>query len=275
MECCPRILVYTDLDECILDRSYSAGPATSLLQRLRLLGIPVVPSSSKTVHEMMYFLKTIGIGITPIGVIMVAEEGSAIYSSPGLLSEAHGMIVDYGLEIYELSPRLREIEWLVEDSLAACRDRVVRFTKAHPSLISKLTGLSYDLALLASKRTYTEVVWSPSKDCLGRIKRRAEELGLRVFQGRRFLHLAAHQGKIYALRVLLRQIPRLRSIEAVVALGDSELDREVIEEADIGIVIPHPEGLGVKPRRPYYLVASEPAPNGWIEAVSRLLVQLA
>ncbi len=268
----PRLLVYSDVDGCIIGPDYSPGPAKSVIEKTYLLRVPLVPVSSKTVYELLYYLTSYRLGATPWGVILVAEEGAAIYASPGLLEEATRYEEAIGLEVLELSPRLEDYEDIIVEALRQCRDRVVRFTEADPLLVAELTGLGFGEANAATLRVYTEVVWSPSRECLLEVRRRAEELGLSTYMGKRFLHLAAHRGKSYALRVLLEKVPVLRSVKLVVALGDTELDREMIEEAGIGVVVPSPQGLLVHPRSADYRVAPEPGPPGWTRVVEELLL---
>lgn len=266
-EAYPRILVYSDVDGCIIGPDYQPGPSKRVLEEAKLLGIPVVPVSSKTVYELLFYLTRYGLGSTPIGVVIVAEEGAAIYSSPGLLAEYTYYDRGLGLEVLELSPRLAMFNDMVEEALRPCRGEVVRFTESDPRLVARLAGLGLGEAYAATKRAYTEVVWSKNPACMEAIRRRAEEMGMTTYRGKRFLHLALHRGKYYALRVLLSKTPRLRSIDFVIALGDTELDREMIENADLGVVIPHKHGVFVSPRGADYTVALLPGPEGWAKTV--------
>jgi len=56
-----------------------------------------------------------------------------------------------------------------------------------------------------------------------------------------------------------------------VALGDSENDLRMLEQADIPVVIPHDGEIRIKPNNPNTLFASQEASAGWAEIVSQII----
>ncbi|MCX8196647.1 MAG: hypothetical protein N3F67_06220, partial [Acidilobaceae archaeon] len=55
---------------------------------------------------------------------------------------------------------------------------------------------------------------------------------------------------------------------------DSPLDLDMLEMADVAIVIPRGGVIDVRPRRADYIVAPYPAPQGWVWASRQIALLL-
>lgn len=69
------VVIYTDLDGTLLDHhTYSAEAASATLSKLRGLGIPVIPCTSKTVAETRPIAAQLGLDGP-----MIVENGAAVW----------------------------------------------------------------------------------------------------------------------------------------------------------------------------------------------------
>ena len=263
----PRRLVFTDLDGSMMSYDGRIGDNAYYARLLRMLGFLVVPVTAKTIEEVLALRGSLGLDQDPF--IAVVEAGGAVYATPGVLTRATGFDEELGLDYIEVGEPLEKLEPLLEEVASTpCSEKLYRLTRAPPEIAKAMTGLEGFQAGLAQRRRYIEVYWSPSRECMERAARRAEELGLTVRTGR-LLHVGRGYGKARAARKLMEE-PLFSSAETV-GIGDTRLDEDLLEAADTAVVVPQPGGrLLARPRRADYHVAPEPAPEGWAH-VARLL----
>ncbi len=258
----PPWFAVSDIDGTIVDQSFTVTEeerrAAGLLAAA---GIPLVLATSKTLDEARIYARKLRLPESCPGHAIIAEEGAVVEaSSPGLLPEERLVLAQAPPEPEELLP-------------PGCSGSVKNITEMSPEEVSRLTGLPPAEAVAATRRLYTLALHGPRR-CLEEARVRAAEMGLYARLGRVFLMVGRIRGKAAALRELLRRSPRLRH-SRLIALGDNEMDLEMLETADIAIVVPPRDGKWPRPRRCDYLVAPAPAPEGWAVVVSWLARILA
>ena len=257
----PSLLVFTDLDGTLLDHdTYSWAPAEPALQRLREAGIPVIFNSSKTAAEQTVLREQIG-NEHPF----IVENGAAVYMprDGGYAIERFGADRD---ALIELARRLRQ-----ERSL-----RFEGFSDWTPNQLASIANLPEEMAALALERCCSEpLLWRDDEASLHWFQQRIEAEGLRLVRGGRFVHLMGRFDKAEALRWLLNRYAADREPPQALALGDSPNDADMLDAADIAVVIRSAKSDQVRPTRPRRVLrTTKRGPAGWQEAMDALLPEL-
>jgi len=265
-----RFLIITDLDHTMLGPRLESGRAGELSRRLFQLGVPVVPVTAKTLAEVLLLADKIG--LDPNRFLVGVENGGAVYASSGLLPdpELRFSVMGVTVEGKELGVPIDVWRHRIEDIIGQIKCDILILNDVE--LVKKLTGFDSDMARALVERRYDLVLWSNEKRCLERVKSKAESEGFSALLGSRFLHIYKHKGKRGAAEYILKLFGN--SIRGpVVALGDSPIDWPMLEVSDIPIVIPRYRGIEQIRLNPRFRVARYPAPDGWIDAVTQVLIQ--
>lgn len=290
----PFLLIFTDLDGTLLDhetyRWKDAGPALALCRQKH---IPVILISSKTRAEMLVLRRDLSLD-TPF----VSENGGGIFFSPNPHT-----IPPEGASKVRLDPDPagsgRETGedqnlclWKVD--LGMPYDRVVKvfqeireelrwnlrgFSDMDVEEIARMTGLDSASARRSATREYDEpflVPEGPDPVDLGLLSQAASKRGLRVTRGGRFFHLQGQHHKGKAMQQIKRWYEKIRHAPAVaMALGDSYNDLEMLEQADVPVLVrssrPFPEA---KRRIPKLETTRDPGPKGWNTSVIALVKRM-
>jgi len=263
-------LILTDLDHTMLGPSLESGRAGDLARQLSRIGVPVIPVTAKTLTEVLLLADEIG--LDPNHFIVGVENGGAVYASEGILPDPElrerimGVVVEgkeLGVPIWAW---IHEIKNIIKS--LKCNVLILDDTK----LAKELTGFDDRMARALVERRYDLVLWSEDRDCLENIRSLAESRGFNALLGSRFLHIYKHKGKGGAAEYIL-EVYKDRVRGPVVALGDSPIDWPMLEASDIPIVIPRYSGIEQGRLNPRFWIARYPAPEGWVDAVTQVLIQ--
>jgi len=263
-----KLVLASDLDHTMLGPGLRADGVPRVLRSLHALNVPVTPVTAKTLDEVDLLAETLGYD-WPLAAF---ENAAAIAAPPGALPDP-----DYTLkgptgriyEVKELAPRLEEYaDHALKVSRGAC-PQAVPLNNMPPEQVASLTGLHLDHAAAATRRRYVLTLWAPRRSCLDAAASALEEAGYNTSMGSRFLHVFLHAGKGAAVRYM-RLLPQL-SGHTIVGLGDSEVDKSLLDEADVAVVVPREGRVRVRPGRDYTVAPCE-APCGWIATVNLLLL---
>ncbi|MCS7106586.1 MAG: hypothetical protein NZ902_00520 [Acidilobaceae archaeon] len=255
------IAVISDVDGSMIDEKGRDEGVKESLELLSSLGIKVALATTKTAAETKELWRRVGAG----ELLAAVELGGALCSSSPL---PYSDFEEGGLECLLLGSPIAEFEEEMERALEGCS--YVRLSKATPAQASEILGFPEELAALAVRRQLVEVIWSRDLSCLLSRVGELEKRGLRAIAGYRFLHVGRHEGKGRAME-LMKALLRARKY---IAIGDSPLDRDMLEMADVAIVIPRDGMIDVRPRRADYIVAPYPAPQGWVWASRQIALSL-
>lgn len=270
----PLVVVFTDLDGCLLDGiTYSWEPARGALAFLQARQVPLVLVSSKTRAE----LETIRAQLQ-LHHPFVSENGGAVFSPEGYFTVSpeetirrdEYEVIELGTPYPLLRQALRELEQAVGVQLRG-------FGDMSTEEIAERTGLCEADVHLARQREYDEpfLIEGPTS-LVTELQREARDRGLTVTHGGRFHHLMGDSDKGRACLHLIERYRRqghetshgLMSI----ALGDSVNDLPMLRVVDHPVLIPRPDGSHDPGIQLSNLIRAEGiGPAGWNRAVLALV----
>jgi mannosyl-3-phosphoglycerate phosphatase len=251
-----KYIVVTDLDGTLLDhQTYKFTAAQNAISLLKKYDIPIILNSSKTKAEILEIRQQLN-NQEPF----ICENGGIICSSNLLQIEYLGTPRKQFLE--QLSLIKQELQLNYENFANATVDDVVQWTGLKPSDAQK-----------AMAREATEpLLWHDTEIALAKFRQKLQQLQLQCVKGGRFYHVMGTFNKASCFSKLKADYARLWQNEiGIVALGDSQNDLPMLEQADIAIVIPSSQGIKIKPNRKDVFFATQPAPHGWQEGIKNFL----
>lgn len=269
------VLVFTDLDGTLLDHdSYRFDAARPALDALRQRRIPLILSTSKTLAEAAVISERLG-NAAPL----IVENGGALCFPDGhpALPSTPGLERRNGFMVMHLSPPYPLIRAFIERQRAASGFALRGFGDMDDGAVAAATGLPLAEAGLARQRLCSEPFqWQDSASRLRQFTTAAEQAGLRITRGGRFHHLMGDSSKAQALR-LIQGLYRdtWGNDPHVVALGDGENDSEMLQAADIAVIVRRPDGSHLDcTGRQRTLFTEAPGPRGWNKAMLQLLADI-
>lgn len=260
-------IVYTDLDETLLDReTYSFAAAAPALEALAARGIPLVPCTSKTAAETLHVLGQLGVS-SPF----IVEGGAALYVPKTFKPSVLGWI-DRGSHWMKPLAAGREEVLRGFAALQECAGGALRgFSEMSVDEVATETGLPLELAALAMKREFDEPfrIGGAREETASRLAAVARGRGLVVSVGGRFHHLHGDTDKGRAVREMTALFWRALGRVRTIGVGDSDIDLPMLQEVDVPIALPHGDGTVARSLAgvPGVRRAAKPGPEGWSEAV--------
>ncbi|NDV02645.1 HAD-IIB family hydrolase [Pseudoroseicyclus tamaricis] len=246
------LAIFTDLDGTLLDHeTYDWSPAAPVLARLRDAGIPVVLASSKTAAEIAPLRAEMGLSACPA----IVENGAGIL--PAGAETVPGE--DYAALMQLLSGR-------------PVAHRFRGFNEMSTEEVAATTGLSPEAAAKAKARQFSEPgLFEGSDDEREAFVQELAGEGVQARAGGRFLTLSFGRTKAQAMAEIAPSL----GATLTVALGDAPNDVEMLEAADLGIIIANPahDPLPLLPGEAEGRItrASLTGPGGWADEVGRIL----
>jgi len=244
-------VIVTDLDGTLLEPDGSLHPeAQEMLQVLARKGIPVYPVTSKTAAEAQQLLPLLG----PCPAAGV-ENGAGLWEEDGkvrLLPQAvpYSQLLPWAENLRSRTGvPLRTLPELTDEELAA------------------LTHLpQHSLPAVRAREATCPLLVNPRFDAQ---LSQACPPGTRLTRGNRFLHFQGLHNKASVLPWL----PIFgASSGPLVALGDAANDLELLQAADVAIIVPGPGGpcRELQQMVPWAKVAPSPNGRGWAAALRAL-----
>lgn len=251
----PALMVFTDLDGTLLDHhSYDWSAAIPALNALKSMGAALILASSKTSAEIAVLRRSLQMQHWP----SIVENGAGLL--PANSSEAHD------------DSRYQSLRTALEALPQSDRQCFVGFGDMSDADVAGITGLERSDAALARKRAYSEPgLWKGSDAQKKHFLNVLKKHGISAQQGGRFLTLSFGANKADRLRELRERYKPGRTI----ALGDAPNDIDMLEAADIGVIVSNPQSTplpklgGEDSGR--ILRTNEPGPQGWNATILELL----
>jgi mannosyl-3-phosphoglycerate phosphatase family protein len=245
----------------------AAGDA---LRRLADWGLVTVLASSKTFAEMEDLQRQAGLPPQPF----IFENGGGIgwpldkwpgeaAGAPLLVQGAYGAIAAAG-DLTKLGAILAELA-----SAAGFRFR--RFDELPLETISTLTGLDHRLAALARQRlTSLPLLWEDGSEQLAGLQQALAGQGLGAVSGGQFVHVGPPCDKATALSQVRQWLGGQAAMGGMLACGDSDNDRGLLEAAEIALVFSSGKRPPLPLSRPCTVVTAG-GPGPWLTAVEAAL----
>lgn len=256
-----NLIVVTDLDGTLLDhKTYAYSDAEMALGRLRHLKIPLVLASSKTAAEIMPLRDRLGFSHCEA----IIENGSGILEPHETKRQTNDTYLRLRRALNQLPGPLRGQyqgfgDWTAQE-------------------ISERTGLPLEDAENARIRGFSEPgLWLGSDRDRDVFISAARDAGLTVQQGGRFLTLSFGGNKAQRMMEIARRHADADECKNpfVVALGDAQNDVAMIEQADLGVIIPNPAHPGLPQlageTTGKIVRATSAGPAGWNDVIMSLL----
>ncbi len=270
----PRIIIFSDLDGSLLDHNdYGFTAALPALTEIRRRAIPLILATSKTLAEVMPLNRALH---NPNPVIV--ENGGAlacpVTTDFGCAISAHESHDDHA--IVRFSPPYAQLRRFVVEQREAHAYQLIGFGDMTTAEVAEATGLTIDNAALAKQRSASEpFIWRDSDARLRRLEEAAHAAGLRLTRGGRFWHLTGDTDKartLHAVRELYAGGREQRPL--TIALGDSDNDRTMLQNADIAVIVKrHDGGLLDCQGRQHTVRTEHSGPSGWNTAMLDLLAR--
>jgi len=267
-------IIFTDLDGTLLDHhDYNFDAAIPALQAVQQLGIPLILTTSKTLAEVRQINRTLH-NAQPA----IVENGCALCfpldrDYPFEL-DAHEQIAGYA--VTRFPPPYAEIRRFLAQQRANHRWHLQGFDDMSAEDVAETTGLDRKQAEQAKQRLCSEpFLWLDSEDNLGRFKAAADDAGLRITRGGRFWHLMGRSSKAQAMQAMCALFEGdSGQVATVIALGDSENDRAMLQDADIAVVIKRHDGTHLDCHgKKQTLFTQQAGPSGWNAAILQILTE--
>lgn len=252
--------IFTDLDGTLLNHhDYSWDAARPALSKLAERNIPVILCTSKTAAE-----------VTAIQTAMaltwpfIVENGSAI-----IFSKEH---YEHKQNDYFFGKRYKDILKQLHTLRRHSGYPFTGFYDMSTAAVAAATGLTAQQAELSKKRLCSEpLLWNGDTEQLRQFEIDLGENGIRLLRGGRFFHaIDIKCGKGIALHWYMTHFQEGKD-RVSVALGDGPNDTEMMEAADLAVIIPSLSGLAPAPRKNRIIHAEEPGPAGWNKVILELL----
>lgn len=272
--------VVSDVDHTLLEHPGETALAGECLRRLHQRGIPTLLASSKTFAEMVAFQTLAELPPRPFlfengcGIGWPTASWPAAAGSPQEILGAYGAIVRGG-DPERLRTLLHHLR--TSDGLRFSLLEELSF-----EAIERLIGLEEPLARLALQRLASlPLVWQDDDGALERLRGQLAGEGLGAVSGGRLVHVAPPCNKAEALAQVLGWQGEAANSPTLLACGDSENDRALLESAAVALVF-HPADQPAmalappEPERPRITqTAIAGGPGAWLSAVEAALAEAA
>ncbi|MCW8092438.1 HAD-IIB family hydrolase [Alteromonas sp. ASW11-130] len=269
-----KTVIFTDMDGTLLDHeTYSFVPAKPTLAKLAELGVPVIPTTSKTFAELIDLRITIGLN----GPFII-ENGAAIYIPHGFFKQKPAgttwqdgfwcktFISSKGYWLKQLD--IAKLEFAGEFN---------HFSNMDISEIQQATGLDELSAAKAAQRQFGEpVLWTGSAERKRSFLDEMTQRGAHPLEGGRFIHISGDCNKGAALTWFMEEYQRqVGEATQAIALGDGKNDIAMLEASDIAVRIAsnHHQPPELDKEDNVY-TSTLTGPEGWREMVNQLVLEI-
>lgn len=232
-------ILFTDLDGTFLNHhDYSFEDALEAIEKIKEYEIPLIFTTSKTKSEVERLQEQVGI-TEPF----IVENGAALFMPENYQGFDLSMLQHYDdkrvmvfgqpyqkiLEFY----RIYRIEF-----------GMLGFSDMTDEDVGKAIGLDQHSVMLSKQRDFTEPFILKDESKLEDLRRLAQGYQLKITKGGRFYHLMGElQDKGVAVTETIELFEdHYHTKVRTIALGDSQNDLEMLERADVPIVIKKYDG---------------------------------
>lgn len=267
----PKLLIITDLDGTLLDRdSYSFDPARPALDLIRLKGIPLILSSSKTRVEIEHYRKKLE-NDHPF----VSENGGAVFVPRDYFS--FPFPYDREREQYFVLELGTFYPWIIEVLESIKKETgigIKGFSDLSEEELAFLCGMSLEEAGFAKKREYDEAFMIEGGEReIETVRGKIEGKGMNYVWGGKFHHILGKNDKGKAVEILKELYSRAFSSILTIAIGDALNDLPMLERADYAFFLKGKGdgSLNLLPPLKHVTTVDASGPQAWNEAMLSIL----
>jgi mannosyl-3-phosphoglycerate phosphatase len=255
-------LIFTDLDDTLLDSNYEYKYAETTLCLLKEKNIPIIFCSNKTFAEQGVYINKMGIKHP-----FIVECGSAIFIPKRYFKEKKGKETgDYDVVI--LGTGYKEIKKEI-DSVRK-RYYIRSYCTMTVEEVAKQMDLDLEGARLAKcTRQFTETIIEADDNALEELRKKCH-----VIRGGRAISVCgkgADKGK--AVKILTELYKKELGDLTTVGLGNSYNDEAMLRMVDIPILVKNPNGNWADIAVNGLYRTEEIGPKGWCEAIDKILLE--
>lgn len=269
-------LIFTDLDGSLLDHHhYHFDAAIPTLKALENQQIPVIPVTSKTRAELELLRDNLN---NPHPYIV--ENGAAVFIPVGYFADQPEDTIErdaYWVKEF-VAPRSRW-QTLIDTLRPRYPDQFRTFAEAGIDGIISMTGLNVHAAARAANRQYGEpVAWQGNGNLKQHFIRDLQKLGAHCLEGGRFIHVSGDCNKGRAAQWLKQVYQAVCPDKAIVslAIGDSQNDLTMLEQADYALLIRSPvHPLPEIQRTEHLTISTDTGPKAWAAGVNHIINTLS
>ncbi len=266
-------LVATDMDGTLLNHhDYRFDAALPCLRALEQRGIPVILNTSKTFAELQQWRERLSIRHP-----FIVENGSAIFLPAGYFNEtslaaapvpvieiAGFQVLVCGKPIDELRSYLQQQKVEADDLSSCSLEEAIA-----------MTGLQAADAALAQRRDFSVPLRFANPSLEQSFAERALDDGFGILKGGRFLHLIGETDKGLSQQILKQLFETSSGFEwQLIAIGDSPNDRQMLESADIAVLVNSPSSDACQISHHRLIHTNAEAPEGWVEGIERAMLMV-
>lgn len=259
-------LVFSDLDGTLLNHhDYDFTPAQESIKYLQANSIPIILSTSKTFDEVRNIQKNM-----KLQAPCIVENGGGIFIPPRCILASALQQHDDWIKISNTSNYL-ELR-LFFQKMQRCYP-IRGFGDMSHEEVMELTCLDKQSAQNAMQRDFTEPFIIQDRSLIPLLREDALGEGFDIIEGGRFYHLISkNQDKAEAMLKLSHLYNEFHSCKIkTIALGDSQNDFNMLNKADIGVLIPKHDGSFAPIENKNEIIhAKHPGPKGWNSAIKEI-----
>lgn len=253
-------VIFTDLDNTLLDSRYSYEDAKDVLEILKEKEIPIVFCSAKTKYEQEVIRKKIGIKDP-----FIVEDGSAIYIPKNYFGSRKGKVID-DYEVIVLGTKINKIREEIEKLQR--KYHIIGYQDMSIKEISEVTGLNFKDSKLAKNREFSETIVEAENKAIEELKKK-----FNVVIGGRFIHVFgknADKGK--AVKLLTKFYKEKYGEVKTIGIGDSYTDEPMLRVVDIPAIVKGQDGKWVNLKIKNLYRANGVGPKGWSKVIKKFIL---
>ena len=233
----PKLVVFADLDETLLDDAYSYEDLKPILSKLLSMDVSIVFCSSKTQGEIEHYRQKMDVQDPFIvengGAIIIPKNYFPFSPACSKQTKKH-YIIELGVPYALIREKLARIK--LETGAG-----IVGFGDLTAEEVAAETGLPLNMAKRAKKRDYDEpchLHWGNEKEVLAAV----EKEGLVFVKGGRYFHLMGGSDKGKATATLKDLYVKAFGRTVTFGVGDSPVDMPMLKAVDVPLLVRNSSG---------------------------------
>lgn len=265
-------IIFSELDQCLLDKSASHELASDALYEISDKEIPLVLSSNRSLEDMLS--KTANLPQKPY---LIGENGACfavpIHSKLNKYFSWNASLGDYNVYFNPHSKsRILQVLKGVRESIGDC---FIEFSNICTRQTDTLNALeSHDLSLSLNRQANEFVIWQGSDYDWWIFKDHMEQSFLSVLKGDFFAQVMEASvnkatGMFYMLNLFRNAFPNTRWFS--VGLGASVEDVSMLEHVDYPVVVRKPKSSHLQLERSDYQLTESFSSQAWNESMLQFL----